>query len=164
MKNGDAKELYFIISYTRKEKEQEKDFAFTKIENKPKNIYNKKLEGQNKTYLYEKVFKFDKEQKKEAGNKNEGDNKKNEGKKMEKENNNDEKKEEEIEIQFEIGNDIYIISFNIEENYFYYDVELKKGNKLIANSVKEIIEQKSLDYYQKFEIFLEALYKNKKKE
>ena len=161
MKNGDAKELYFIISYTRKEKEQEIDFIFTKIENKPKNIYNKELEGQNKTYLYEKVFKFYKEQKKEAGNKNEGDNKKNEGKKVEKENNNDEKKEEEIEIQFEIGNDIYIISFNIEDNYFYYDVELKKGNKLIVNSAKEIIEQNSLDYYKKFEIFLEALYKNK---
>ena len=160
-KNGDAKEIYFIISYTRKEKEQEIDFVFTKIEAKPKNIYNKELERQNKTYFYEKVFKFDKEQKKEAENKNEGDNKKNEGKKMEKETNNDEKKEEEIEIQFEIGNDIYIISFNIEENYFYYDVELKKGNKLIANSVKEIIEQNTLDYYKKFEIFMEALYKNK---
>ena len=151
-KNGESKEIYFIILYTRKEKEGEKDFIFTKNVSKLQNIYTKEIEGkgENKIYLYEKVIKFDKEiNKKEEDNING------------KETNNDEKNIEKIEIQFEIVNDIYIISFNIEDNFFYYDVELKKGNKSLANSAKEIIDQNTLDYYKKFEIFLEALNKNK---
>ena len=159
-KNGDSKEIYFIILYTRKEKEGEKDFIFTKNVSKLKNVYTKEIEGkgENKIYLYEKVIKFIKEAKNEKKNKKEEDNI------IGKETNNDEKNVEKIEIQFEIVNDIYIISFNIEDNYFYYDFELTKGNKSLANNAKDITDQNTLDYYKKFEIFLEALNKNKKEE
>ena len=72
-------------------------------------------------------------------------------------------KEEEIEIQFEIGKDSYIITFNAEDKIFYFDVELKKGNKYLTNIAKENIDQKFLNYFQKLEVYLEAL-KQKKEE
>jgi len=137
-KNGEANEIYFMIVYRRKEKEGEDDFFFIKNDKNPKCILNEEIEevGQSKTFLYEKVFKYDKES-----------------------------KNGEVEIQFEIGNDLYIISFKYEDKFFNYDIELKKGNKFITNIAQEIINQNILDYYQKFEIYLEALksIKNEKK-
>ena len=138
-KNGETKDIYFIILYKKKEKEGDKDFVFITNEIKPKNIYTKEIEGegegQNKKYLIQKVFKYDKRV-----------------------------KNEEIEIQFEIGKNIYIISFNIEDKLFYYDIELKRGSKLVTNIEKDIIGQNFLDYYKKFELFLEALKLNQEEE
>ena len=137
--NQETKEIYFIILYKRKEKEGENDFSFKKDDIKPNNIYTKEMEdegeGKNKTYLYAKVFKYDKKQ-----------------------------KNGEIEIQFEINKDTYLIIFNNRDKLFYYDIELKSGNKTQTNIDKEIISQNYLDYYEKFEIFLKALNKNKEEE
>ncbi len=69
-------------------------------------------EGKNKTYLYVKFFKYDKKQ-----------------------------KNGEFEIQFEINKDTYLITFNIRGKLFYYDIELKSGNKIQTNIDKEIISQ-----------------------
>jgi len=148
-KNEGKKEIYFIILYQREEKERENEFAFIGSDTKPKNIYTKQIEGeeQSKTYLYGKIFKYDKGPKKEEENKI---------RIIE-----DKEKVDEIEINFEIGNDNYIISFNIEDKLFYYDIELRKGNKFIENIEKEIIDQNILDYYKKFELFFEAINKNK---
>jgi hypothetical protein len=130
-------EMFFLILYRRKEKEMENDFVFKKGDITPKNIYTKEIEekGQKKTYLYEKVFK-------------------NEGKPSNEEN----------EIQFELDKDIYIISFSFKDQSFIYDIELKKLNNFENKIAKEIIDQNFLDYYQKFELFLEALNKNKEEE
>ncbi len=148
-KNGEKKEIYFIILYQREEKERENELAFKGNDTKPKNIYTKQIEGeeQNKTYLYGKIFKYDKGTKKEEENKK--------IRIIE-----DKEKVDKIEIKFEIGNDNYIISFNIEDKLFYYDIELRKGNKFIANIAKDI-DQNILDYYKKFELFFEAINKNK---
>ena len=144
-KNEEAKEIYFLILYKRKEKEGENSFIFINNDSKPKNIYTNEInweregEGQNKIYLYEKVFKYKKNQNNEVEN-------------------------EKFEIQFEIDKDIYIIFFNIEEKIFYYDIILKKSNKFQTNITKEIIDQNIYDYYKKFELFLEALKKNNEEE
>ena len=53
-------------------------------------------------------------------------------------------KKKEINLEFEIG-------------IFYFDVELKKGNKYLTNIAKENIDQKFLNYFQKLEVYLEAL-------
>jgi len=136
-KNGEAKDIYFIILYRKKEKVGEEDFVF-KDEIKPKKIFTKEIEeegeGQNKKYFIQNVFKYDKRA-------NNG----------------------EIEIQFEIDENKYIIFFNIEDKFFYYDYELKRENKLIKDSDKSIIDQNFLDYCKKFELFLEAL-KSKQEE
>ena len=147
--NEEPKEIYFLILYERSEKEDEKNFVFRKCDKEPKNIYTKEImeKGKNKSYLYKKVFKVIKQPKKKEETKNDNDKKKLE--------------EEEIELQFEIGKDNYIISFNVDDKFFYYDIELKHGNKYLTKIDKEIIDQNILDYYEKFEIYLEALNKNK---
>jgi len=182
-KNEKSKNIYFIILYRRKEKENEKDFIFTKYETEPKKIYCKEIEGENGTFLYEKVFKLEKKLKMEDCNKknaekgNEGTKKKEvkkeEGKKKGEENKKDNKKkenknkgekiqEDEIEIQFQIGDkDNYIIKFNVDEKTFYYDIGLKKGNKFLTIIAKETIDQSFLNYYQKLELFISALKQNK---
>ena len=155
------KEIYFSILYQMKEKE--KDFIFTKYESKPQEIYSKDIIGQNGIYLYEKVFKMKKKIKKEEKKKGE-DNKKKEDIKKEDKKKEDKNKLEEIEIQFEIGKDNYIITFNDENQIFYFDIELKKGNKYLKNIAKDNIDQNMLDYFQKLELFLAALKNNKEEE
>ena len=66
-------------------------------------------------------------------------------------------KEKKYNPEFEIGKDNYIISFEVKENSFVYDVELKKGNKILKNISKANIDQKIIDYHKKLDIFLEAL-------
>jgi len=167
--NVKTKEIFFMICYRREEEESDQNFVFTKCDKKPENIFTKvKIEnGKNDLYFYQKVFKLIIQQRKKEEIKKEGDsikkdeiNKKKEDKKKE----DKAKKEEEIEIQFEIGKDNYIISFNVNDNFFYYDIELKKGNKYLTNIAKEVIDQNLLNYYEKFVIFLEALNKIEKKE
>ena len=83
-------------------------------------------------------------------------------KKKEHKSKDDKKNDDEIEIQFQIGDkDNYITSFNAEEKSFYFDIELKKGNKYLKNIAKEVIEHNILNYYQKLEIFIVALKENK---
>ena len=73
-------------------------------------------------------------------------------------------KEKKYSPEFEIGKDNYIITFEVKENSFVYDVELKMGNKILKNIAKKNIDQKIIDYHQKLDIFLEALKKNNEEE
>ena len=68
-------EIYFIILYTRNEKENSKDFVFTKYESEPQKIYSKEIPVKNGTYLYEKVFKLKRKKKKKEESKKHGDSK-----------------------------------------------------------------------------------------
>ena len=181
-------EIYFCILYQRNEKEKEKDFLFTKYESEPAKIYSKEINGQNGIFLYEKVFKLKRkkkkkedekkhgdsktdESKKKKGAKKEEDNKKDEEaknkdkKKKDKKNKDDKKNDEEIEIQFQIGEkDNYFIKFNAEDKSFYFDIELKRGNKFLKYIAKEEIDQNIINYFQKLEIFIAALKENKEEE
>ena len=179
---NEEKELYFLILYRMKAQEKDKDFIFTKYEMEPQKIYAKEIKAQNGTYLYEKVFKIKKifkkkdEKKKEDKNKDDKkkEDKKKDDKKKEDKKKDDKKKEshskeekkisEEIEIQFEIGKDNYIITFNAEDKNFYFDIDLEMGNKYLKNIAKKKIDQTILNYFQKLELFLAALKENKEED
>ena len=113
-------------------KQQEKDNEFVFAE---KGIIPKNIYKdeiqQENEYFYKKVFKFNGKTKKKYS------------------------------IEFDIDKDNYIIFFEVKENSFVYDVELKKGNKILKNIVKTDIPQNIIDYYEKLDIFLDALKKNK---
>lgn len=46
-----------------------------------------------------------------------------------------------IVIKHETGNDIYVVSFSVENNSFIYDIELKKLNKFYSDIIKEEKDQ-----------------------
>ena len=71
---------------------------------------------------------------------------------------------EEIEIQFEIDNDNYIITFTAKDKNFYFDIDLKKGNKYLIYIEKQKIDQSIIDYIQKLDLFLTALKENKEED
>jgi len=70
-------------------------------------------------------------------------------------------------LRFFIGKDdayIYIISFSIKEKKsFIYDVVLKKGHKYLSNIAQETINQETIGYQDKLDLFIEALKENKEK-
>lgn len=95
--NGKEKELYFLILYRRKEKENEKDFTFTKCDALPEKINEKEIKGTNEnSYLYIKVFKINKKPKKKKGHKKGGEDEKGEDKKSEHKKHKKKKKKKEI--------------------------------------------------------------------
>ena len=132
-KEGDVKDIYFLILYPRKQKEKSNEFTFSETDINFQNIYSDELEQENGTYFYKKVFKFNGKTKKKYS------------------------------PEFEIGKDNYIVTFEVNESSFIYDVDLKKGNKILKNIAKEVIDQKIIDYHRKLDIFFEAL-KNSKEE
>ena len=126
---GEPKDLYFIILYPREQQEKPGEFVFSENSINPQNIYMDEKIQENGKYFYKKVFKFNG------------------------------KTEKEYNPEFEIGKDSYLITFEAKENSFIYDVELKKGNKILKNITKINIDQK-IDFHKKLDIFLEALKKN----
>ena len=58
---------------------------------------------------------------------------------------------------------IYIISFSPKEKSFIYDVVLKKVHKFLDNIPKDAINQETMDYQDKLDLFIEALKEIKKK-
>ena len=130
----EAKDIYFIISYTKKEKEKPEEVDFSESDIIPENILTNELKQENGEYFYKKVFKFN-------GKTNDN-----------------------YSLEFEIDKDNYIITFEVKENSFVYDVELKKATKLLKNIAKEIIDQKIVGFHEKLYIFLEALKKNNKED
>ena len=72
-------------------------------------------------------------------------------------------KEKKYSPEFDIGKDNYIITFDAKENSFIYNVELKKGNKILKKIAKANIDPK-IDYRKKLDIFLEALKSNKEED
>ena len=69
-----------------------------------------------------------------------------------------------ISLNFNLNQDNYIISFSIKENSFVYDVTLEKGNKYLPNIAKENIDQNTIEYYNKLDIFIDALKQNKEED
>lgn len=106
----------FLNWKKRQKKEESKKHVDTKKKEDPKSRAKENKEE-------------DEKEKKEEDTKKTLDKKKDTKKKDKKKDD----KEEEIEIQFEIGKDSYIITFNAEDKIFYFDVELKKGNKYLTN-------------------------------
>ena len=85
----------------------------------PQNIYSDEIKQENGGYFYKKVFKF-------IG-----------------------KTDNKYSLEFEIVKDYYIITFEVKENSFIYDVKLKKGNKILKKNTKESIDQKIINYHKK---------------
>ena len=129
-REGEAKDIYFIILYQRKQQEKPNEFDFSETGFIPLNIYKEELLQENGAYLYLKVFKFI------------------------------EKTNAKYTIEFEIVKDYYIITFEVKENSFVYEVELKQGNKILTNIAKVKIEQNIIDYNKKLDLFLNALKNN----
>ena len=95
-KGEKSNEIYFCILYPRNEKENDKDFIFTKYESEPQKIYSKEILLKNGKYLYKKVFKLKRKIKKKEENKKQGDSKTpEESKKKETKKEDDKKKVEE---------------------------------------------------------------------
>ncbi len=99
--------LYFFITYSLNNQENENDFNCIKTKNKDQNIeciYS--VENfENGMYYYKKVFKLNKQNEKEKA------------------------KKTSYRIIFEINNNIFHISFDYKGNTFIYDVLLKIGKK-----------------------------------
>ena len=159
-------EIYFMISYPRNQKENNKFCLYNTQKNTfpiPKEIFTKIKEEKKEMYLYTKVFMFiqniEESQKKENKKHLE---KKNENSKNVKEKDNI-KKEKIIHytFKFDIDDDNYIISFNTRGNSFIYDVELKQGSKILNEIVKENIDQKVISYSDKLDVYLETLKQDK---
>ena len=130
-----SKDIYFIIYYQREQQENPKELVFEENNIIPKNILTNELRGE-RVFIYIKVFKFYRKIKDNNLNNNKS-----------------------YCLNFEIGKDDYIISFKSKNNSFVFDVELKKHIRILKMN-KEIIDQKNINYYDKFELFLEALKKN----
>ena len=129
------KEIYFIIFYSSDQKENPKDMTFCEeCKIIPKIILSKEKKKDNDKIEYIKVLKF---------------------------NNSEGKKD--AEFSFYLGQEIdkYFITFKIESKTFIYDVFLEKRNKYLENIPKINIDQKSMEYQDKLDLFLEALKQNK---
>ena len=133
---GEQKEIYLIIFYQRDE-EEKKDFAFNEdCKNLVKTIINKKIKTTNNKYAYKKVLKY----KHVGGKKN-------------------------VELIFFIGEkEKYVINFEIKGKIFIYDVELKKYHKILDNIPPDIIDQQTMEYKDKLDLFLEALNQNEEED
>lgn len=133
-KDVEEEEIYFIV--LKPIKKDEKESINSKEINfqsklEPINILNGEIEAENKSFIKYDVYKL------KIGN------------------------EETIEIEYKIGDDIYKISFSIKSNFFYYDVSLQKRDVYIDILPPEDINQNAISYYNKLQIFLDALNKNK---
>ena len=126
------KEVYFIIYYQRKQKENPKELFFSEdCDSIPQAILTKEVKTSTNKYAYKKVYKY-----------------KNKGEK---------------ELVFFFGQEDYkyIITFEVIDKTFIYDVKLEKGHKFLEVIPKENIDQKFLKYQDKLDLFLEALKLNK---
>jgi len=132
--SNNEKDIYFIILRPSEEK-LNFNLKF-ESENPPKRIYIKNIEKGNGSFLEHNVFKLNI--------------KKNEKEKV---SNN-------YKIEYIEGKDSYDILFSVNGNTFIYDTELKKGNNMNDNIVKENIDQNIIPIDYKLDIFLEALEKN----
>ena len=127
---GEEKDIYFIITYKLKKKEPIEELTYTEeCESKPEIILNKEIKTIDNKYDYKKVFKY----------KNVGGKKK-------------------VEINFVYGEekDKYMISFEVKDKTFIYDVEFKKGHRHLTTIIPIDIKQ-NLKYQCKLDLFLEAL-------
>ena len=139
-KEEKERDIYFIILNPSEEKLDFKTLNFSSIIT-PSIIFNKNVNKENEKQVEEIVFKFKlKKKKKDKGKKEKG------GK--------------ECIIKFFSGNHTYTISFDTKKKSFIYSPDFTKGNKYLDNIFEVPIEQDNIPYYNKLDIFLEALEKN----
>ena len=133
-KKEEEKDIYFIITYRLTKKEDLKELTFSEdCISKPEIILNEEIKTNNNKYIYKKVFKY----------KNVGGKKK-------------------IQLNFFYGNEAYnyMISFEVKEKTFIYNIELKKEHRTLLIMIPDYSKQ-DIKYQDKFELFLEALKKIK---
>ena len=129
----DTNQIYFFITYTKKEKENEdeKDFVEPKKKAlKPECIYTEEL-YKNQIYFYNKIYKVSKS----AGKGKKGNN---------------------YYFEYEINDEKYVISFDAKESTFIYNVSLEFGKSII--DIRKKIDQNK-EYYDIIEYFIKALEK-----
>ena len=68
------------------------------------------------------------------------------------------------DLNCQIGEQNYLVSFEAQENTFVYDVKFFKLSKIFLVTNKEAIEQNVIHYGEKFKYFLEALENNKEED
>ena len=131
----DLIEIYFIIVYSRDQKESPKDMIFSKeCKIIPEVILSEEIKTSNDKYTYKKVLKI---------------------------NNNEHKKNSDISFFLDKDDYKYYISFEIKDKTFIYDVSLEKRVKYLNNIKKINIIENSIKYEDKFNLFIEALEKRK---
>ena len=139
--NDKEKDIYFIIINPSCENQKNFNNLKFKSEITPQIIYNKIIEKENGPIIGYKVYKINIKAIDKNRKANQSINNK---------------------IEYEIGNDFYIISFSVKENSFVYDIELIKSN-IFYDIVKENIDQNIIPLYNKLDIFEEALKGNNEK-
>ena len=141
--NDKNKDVHILILRPSEEKI---DFAGLNYETKnkiePKIAFQKRIDKEDGTYLEQIVFKFKKKSKKKGN----------------------ESKSTKYAIKFFEGDHTYSITFSLKDECFVYMPELKTGNKFLDNILEEPIKQNIVPLYNKLNIFLEALQKNKEME
>jgi len=138
--NSESKEkdIYFIILVSSEEKIDFKKLKFV-AGITPSNIYDKYIDKGNGNQLEEIVFKIKKKGKK---------------------NKKKEKGEKEYSLKFISGEHTYTISFDTHKKSFIYSPDFDLGHVYLDNIFAEPKEQNIIPYYNKLDIFLEALDKN----
>ena len=132
------KDIYFIILVSSEEKIDFKKLKFV-AGITPSNIYDKYIDKGNGNQLEEIVFKIKKKGKK---------------------NKKKEKGEKEYSLKFISGEHTYTISFDTHKKSFIYSPDFDLGHVYLDNIFARPIEQNIIPYYNKLDIFLEALDKN----
>ena len=136
---GREKTIYFILLFSGEKNLV--DFKTLKCQNdkyQPLIIYEKKIENGNKFLNDYKVLKLNIKTAEEY-----------------------EKEKNHFRVEFENKEEVYSISFDVNKNSFIFDLELKRKNKSIDKEEEVNINQKIITYYNKLEIFEEALIENK---
>jgi len=142
LENGKIKEIYFMILIQDGEKGKFKNLNFIS-EYTPKFINENKIENKEGSYIEYKVFKLKINIENNLVTENEKDN----------------KVEFPCKIEFEIGEDNYIISFIFKGDTFIYDINFELNNEFLYDTYQETFDQNIIPFYDKFQIFLETLKK-----
>jgi hypothetical protein len=138
-------DVYFLILRPSEEKIEFAGLNYeTKNKIEPKIAFKKRVDKEDKTFLEEIVFKFKKKVKKKEKDKDKKES----------------TKSTKYSITFFEGDHTYDISFSLKDECFAYQPDLKTGNKYLNNILKEPIRQNTIPFYNKLNIFLEALEKN----
>ena len=131
-----SKSYYFFLYYPRNEKEKDIEFVDPKEKTAQPDCIFSLEEEENGIFHYKKIFKATPKESKG-------------------------KKSTSCHYEFEIGQDIYIISFK-KNNTFVFDVDVKFGNS--ALDIRREIIQTNIKYIDKLDYFIEALKENGEEE
>ena len=125
------KEIYFIISNSSEEKINFSDLKCLS-ETPPKIIYEKSVDKGKGSFLFYHLFKLALK----------------------------ESEKHKYKVQYEFGEVLYDIFFEVKNNIFIYEIKLQEYNKLLNNIPIKDIDQNQITIQNKIDIFLEALEKN----